>query len=498
MTARPQFVGLAAIIAALATASAAAGQDGDDAPDPATPPTARERELAELKTELEILTTQNALREASVTATPASGIEGKVEVAEGAGTAEVMALAARQFRTLAGRIATGALAKAPQVSSPNDRSDQVPGVPAAVAVSDPCAAPTALNASGPTAAPMMSQPVLLSTGSTFPDLSAAEAFEIRRRGLTRLICEAVSSRPTVSRLTRTSTSLSPYLSAQILSLQPSLIPESAAGDLSILPGMGPAANLVSGLRIASSVLSYFAADFRVSGTPSSGLDDAALATAVLEAGNGQIGVLQTTSISASVRESFIGDLEALDTLRDEVEPERRICVAFRADMERRVEAADAAARAGIRAGYTERLDACGPIERAVLAHAAFAEEFGGSTEAATRTATVLQQRSIREQLTGRHLLIVDLTGSSGSAYTQQNLFSQIGLMPFHITTTSVAGWQTFDGSGGFVAGGLIPVYDGYRRLQDVDTYINECRSVRNLRRPSRDCPTASSATSSID
>lgn len=439
-------------LAAALVFAAPAAVLAQDAPPAVPAQTERERLAASLKTEVEIAEARNALREASVDAAPPSSIAGSTEAGAGAGQAETLILAAQQLEALSGEIVR-----------------KLAGLPA----------PTLAAAVNP------DQRFLITTGTAYPDLAALNAFEIRRRAVEEDLRRATAGVDAVRALTLPPRSGQAAESQYFLSLRRDVNKLFAGDTLSAASLADIGGPLVSALRITSAVSSYFSSNFSATGAEVKGLDDAALVSAVIEAGRGGVGLLQETVVTPAVQTAFFRQLEALDTARDGIEGARRICTQLRADMDQQVAASAEAGRPAIRRAYALKLDTCQPIDTAVTSHAAFATEFGGSTAAAERASAVLRQMSVQEQLRGRILVTLNLHSVEGSAYTQQNVFSNFGLMPFHVTTSTVAGWRAFGADGVLLAGALEPAYAGYERLQGIDRLINGCRSVEDRRRARR-------------
>lgn len=383
---------LAASVLSLTLLSSPAAWAQDAAPEP---PTARERRLAELRVEREIMDEEVLLAEARRKLIPTSGIDGGVETGTGAGEAEVLALAARQFDVGARHIIR-------RLELPTGR-------------------------------------LLITTGATRPDTTAYEVFNLR----------ATSLQATLADLDRTA---------------------------SAIQGGSRGAGLGDVLAIGSSLLSYFRSDFSIEGIKVEGMDDAALAAAVLANGAAHITPLDVGAVSAATLLRIRDQLAALDRQRLALEGARRTCVEAKAGYEAALASAETdPARAALRRDNARTLDRCAILEAGIAAYAGFAAEYS-SADGAASFATILKQAETADRLKSSDLLVVKVIGTAGSGYTQENLISHLGGMPFHITSAAVISWQRYDSAGVLKDAGWMPLYDGYRRLGQVDALINACRS----------------------
>lgn len=256
-----------------------------------------------------------------------------------------------------------------------------------------------------------------------------------------------------------------------------------SGPRSAYSGMG----VGTAISAASALLSYLRSDFSVAGVAVTGLDDAALAAAVIAAAPGRIQLLDTASIQSSTLIDIHDRLKGLDVLRDRLEPARLSCVETDRALEAALEGADTDdAKARIRRGFVERLDACRQIKALIADYDAFVA-FYASDDGALM-GKVIQQAELSKRMTERDLLLVKLHQVSGAGYTQINLVSHLGGMPYHVTTASVISWQRLNSDGRVTDSGWVPLYFGYRRLGDVDKIINgDCSSAAG-------CPPTRQAT----
>lgn len=361
-----------------------------------TPPSPAEQRRTELELERDIAKLEQEIRTLRTPTLPESGVEGEMNVGDGAGEAEAMVLAARHLGDVGTRII----------------SDLAPG---------------------------MHGPVFVAGGDVFPDQTPLRVYEVRHAALTaqlgraRLIADQITA---------------PGLG----------IAESGGRK-----GVGA---LSAAIPLINSLLSYFRSDYAAAGLDVPALDDAALVAAVLAAEPpGQARRLQpmTGPVSREVAVALSSELLALDEARSGLEPGRRRCVQMRALAEEEEAAAGRLA---------SRLDLCAQLDLALSAYQTFGEELAADDGAQLGALLRLRQVARNLDQAGASVLLVRLHASTGGSFKQTNVFSALGAMPFHVTTSTIASWRQLDGQGQLVAAGWRPAYSGYRRLQEVDELIN--------------------------
>ena len=280
-------------------------------------------------------------------------------------------------------------------------------------------------------------PLLITTGATRPDTTAYKLFDLRADALLA----------TLTDLDRTAAAIQGG--------------RRGVGDV---------------LAIGSSLLSYFRSDFSVAGIAVEGMDDAALAAAVMANGGNHVTPLDVGAVSTVTLVKIRDQLAELDRRRLALEGARRTCVEVKAGYEAALANAETdAARAVLRRDNARTLEMCAVLEAGVAAYVSFATEYS-SADGAASLVTILKQAETAHRLKSGDLLVVKVHGAAGSGYTQVNLISHLGGMPFHVTSASVVSWQRYDPAGLLTDAGWMPLYDGYRRLGQVDALINACRN----------------------
>lgn len=285
----------------------------------------------------------------------------------------------------------------------------------------------------------------ISTGTSRPDITAWQFFTVRQEALEKL------------------------LQAKAAQLAAAAASEGKSADGAAGLGVGAA------ISAASALLSYLRSDFSVAGVDVSGLDDDALASAVMAAAPGRIQRLDTAAIRIETLQDVHDRLLGLDVLRDRLEPARLECIEIRKAADAAVEAARTdAARVRARAQFADRIEACDEIRTLITQYDAFVALYASADP--TLMATVIRQADVDRRLGERDLLLVKLHKVQGAGYTQTNLVSHLGGMPYHVTTSSVISWQRMDRTGVVVDSGWAPLYFGYRRLGEVGSLIATCEN----------------------
>ena len=419
------------------TAVAQVPPDGGSSTDEESELDRLEREAETRELLLRIAEADLARRQALIDSVPASGLTGAVTPEAGAGEPEATVIAAVQTRRAAQTIVAAV--------------DEVVGAGAAAGpaalglVDDPSACVQRRDHRAPR--PLPTGRTIVVAGNETPALSQWRQFNARRGALLRQLCAAAEASGDADR-------------------EGALLPMGEGG-------LSAASGPIAAVQIAHAVFSYLASDYSIAGVTVSGITDEMLVSAILEAGRGRYAAPAHGEASDDAFAAFDAMLGQLDDARNRVEVLRRRCVARRREAAARVSAARAPNRAAVQAVETENLRDCDVIDAAVAAHTSFAGEYGGSAEAANRSAAVIHQLGLAQYLSGgAQVLMVTVHSSDGAAYTQENLWTHLGGMPYHISASVVVSWRLTDSSGMAVHGGVLPMYSEYTPLEDVPDLLD--------------------------
>lgn len=191
-------------------------------------------------------------------------------------------------------------------------------------------------------------------------------------------------------------------------------------------------------------------------------DPEALALAALQLRSAAADVVSDETIR-SVEDT----LNRLSDERQRLEPGRAVCVAMKAEIDGAKEAAD---KAALRNRYASPLNLCAQVELAANTYDAFVQSYGAG--GGSKLHTGMQQMDIQRRLGSHRLLLVSLVAPQAASYTQSNVFSTLGAMPFHVTTASVLAWRLVDGQGEVVDARWACLYSGYQQITEVDRAVN--------------------------
>lgn len=462
-------VSLVSLATVLCAGSAAAQETSDT-----TPQTPQELELERLRARADLLeqqqriaTAQLQLRTTLVDSVPASSRQGNVDTGDGAGEPEATVLAAAETRRAARRIVEE-VAALNGGAALNGEAIEPTGSQSPTGADELCVSGRASITPQPAPAAW----IVVLAGDAELAQNEWRQFNARHAALLRQLCN----------VPRTRRSGSPdwieWLNrGQVSSIRPNDLSANAGGspttryEGNYLSSMSAP---IAAVQIAHAVFSYLASDYSVEGVTVSGVTDDMLVSAILEAGRNydhdRIRFIAPAFVGTSAEgfSAFEIALRNLDDARNQIEPERRTCVVRRREAEARVNARLEADRPALRARENEDLRDCDIVEAAVAAHASFAADYGGSEQAAARSMRVIEQLSLALRMgDGARMLVVNVHSSDGSAYTQQNLWTHLGGMPFHITASVVVSWRLTDGSGMATHGGVLPMYSEYTRMRDI-------------------------------
>ncbi len=220
------------------------------------------------------------------------------------------------------------------------------------------------------------------------------------------------------------------------------------------------------IAIGTALLSYFRSDYQVDGIAVTGVSNDSLVAALLQGRSDTLQPLDAGRVHPDTINAMRRDLAEIDTARRALERARRTCVQFQADYDAEVNAKDAD-KPAVRRSWADRLDLCTTLATALTSYTGFATDMGAS---AAGFPEILKQYDIHLQLKTNRLLLVEID-TRGSGYTQQNIVSHLGGMPFHVSVVSWAHWRLLDTTGRLQASGDVPVHSGYRRVNDVEALI---------------------------
>lgn len=424
---------------AMMTAGPVLAQEPDAATGTTPAKTPAELRLEALKIERDSILAQQEIASARGGIIPDPPKGGTTTTEAGAGEPEAMILAARQIRTAAVQIVS------------------------------------ALSTWG-------AKPIFVTSDSAFPSIQERQIFDIRYKALSDQLTEAAAISTRIMAVGGSSPR-NRYLDS--LSRQQHNLFSSQ--EMAAFPG-----GVATAAQLATSVLSWFATDYTIEGVEVADVDTNDLVSAVLWAGAGRIKTLDAGPLSTDVITGMETRLTALQTKRTALEPARQRCLAWDAEAAAAIEAAPADSKAAARARFAERLNLCGTMTPAIASYDAFGTTYGSAGD--DKLLKVMQQMELEKRL-GRdgQILMVSTSGVTGASYTQSNIVSTLGGMPFHVTTTSEVVWQLRDRAGEYLDGDVITAYSGYQRLPDIDTLVNGCNAVNQRRQRSPGgqaaCPT---------
>jgi hypothetical protein len=236
-------------------------------------------------------------------------------------------------------------------------------------------------------------------------------------------------------------------------------------------GSTPVAAIVP---VASALLSYLRSDYDIAGVDVHGLDDAALIAALVAQGEHKLQPLDQAAISTTTRSELRTILNSLQGSRRSLNTALGRCDELRADRDVDLSEAKDEEKPAVRRRYIVPLGHCATVEAAEANYAQFLSTYSTADGAAMKA--VFEQAQLDAALKRGGLLYVKVHQTAGAAYTQANFFASLGAMPYHVTVASVVSWQ-FVGSDGQVAdAGFERVYDGYRRIDQVDELLNPSAS----------------------
>lgn len=128
---------------------------------------------------------------------------------------------------------------------------------------------------------------------------------------------------------------------------------------------------------------------------------------------------------------------------------------------------DAAGRKKAEEGLLQAKDLLARAQTVVQAYDALRQRLQGTDDAA---ATLLGDLIAWQKLKDSNgvLLVVSVRKAGGASYTQKNLWTFFGKVPFSVAGGAVLSYTLFDGADGSVmASALIPLHGGYQRIQNV-------------------------------
>lgn len=285
-----------------------------------------------------------------------------------------------------------------------------------------------------------SHPTFVAAGSTLPSVAEAEAFDLRTDAL-----EAFLSRASEIEIA---------------------IPEPRRSNLmAVEAGQGflPISTLTT---IAASAISWLQTTTTVGGVALTKTEDATLVSAFLWAGGGRLQPLDGVRISTETSRAVTGRLDALARLRGLLEVPRGNCAIMRA----RIDAKKDDAKTALEALYAGALVSCGQVDAAITAYDAFTSTYKAGD--GDRLQLVLAQKEITRRIGTGMVLLVAIPRQEAAAYTQTNVFSALGAIPYHVTAATDLHWRLVKNDGSLVRAGFGSRYSGYQPISEVDRLVN--------------------------
>ena len=249
------------------------------------------------------------------------------------------------------------------------------------------------------------------------------------------------------------------------------LPELPGGGEEAVPLLG-AAGLT--LQAVNNLLSYFRTDFSVSGVEVT-LEDSALVAAVTSKG---IGKYKDTRVPAIFPAAALnGDSSVLTTLSALAERHGRVL--SNAELQKKA-AAMLTARAGKETNDAlkkqmlneaqQHQTAADKLTAASTGFLAFATKLTSPDAASAKPplATLLREAAVQAVAKDNAVLLVKIHKAGGTIVTKKNLWSNFGGLPIYYTGATAVTFVLLNGTDAtVVASGLVPVYGGYVRADQV-------------------------------
>ncbi len=292
-------------------------------------------------------------------------------------------------------------------------------------------------------------PVAVAAGSTLPSDAEAQAFDLRTSALKTFLDDAGKIEVDIPR---------PRASERFAS--------------QALTSFVPGATLTN---IAASALSWLQTSTTIAGVSLTKPEDATLVSAFLWAGNGRLQTLDGLRVHRDTRKGVEDTLTELAQLRGELERSRGNCAIMRA----RIDATKDDAKAALQALYAGALVSCGQIDAAIAAYDAFTGSYKAGD--GDRLQLVLSQKEMARRIGTGLVLLVSIPRQEAAAYTQTNVFSSLGAIPYHVTAATDITWRLVDSEGTLIRAGFGSRYSGYQPISEVDRLVNRGNRVSERR-----------------
>lgn len=243
------------------------------------------------------------------------------------------------------------------------------------------------------------------------------------------------------------------------------------------PGVESLATVGIALESITKLLGFFRSDFTVAGADL-GFDDVLLlqaAARVVPAARLLVPSLYHAGAVTGARDMMGSELSTLSERQAEAQQ-------MLSQLDAAIEAADKAA-ADTAGSATQKADAARRLPRlrvaaeriraALAAHDTLLTRLLGSDEAAgALLRDMVVWRSLREP--GSQLLLLKVQYTKGSSYTEKNLWTSFGAMPFSVAGGAVVSYTlVVAGNGSVLASGVIPVHGGFTSVKDVPGKVND-------------------------
>lgn len=379
----------------------------------AAAPDAAAQALATAKTEKELAEAQKAKADAQIAAfkakfggVPDSGIEGEVTLGDKAGSLEMGLLAYRALDAAAARVAESVKPRL------HDKTGK----------------------------PLKDASVYAFSATQVPNFQAVSTFMVQRAAVSEALKRADES------------------------AQAALAPQTETE--SFTPAMVGIA-----LESITKLLGFFRSDFKVAGADIT-LDDVALVQAVVGQGLGVLSHMPSMYSPAAVTGAPEIVTRELSALSQQVSDSRKLAAKLdELIAQREKQAAASTDKPSLKASLEREIaalrDITGRFKAATTAYDTLLGRLLAPDEAA---GTMLRDFAVFDALKkpGGHLLVLKVLRSGGSNYTEKNLWTFFGKMPFYVAGGTVVAFTLFKGDDGQVlASGVIPVHGGFESVKDV-------------------------------
>jgi len=242
------------------------------------------------------------------------------------------------------------------------------------------------------------------------------------------------------------------------------------------PGTESLATVGVALESITKLLGFFRTDFKVAGADLA-FDDALLlqaAARVVPAARLLVPSLYNAATVTGAQDMLSNELSTLSVRQQEASQ-------LATQLDTAVEAAEKAA-ADTAGSATQKADAARRLARlrvalervraALSAHDTLVARLLGSDEAAAGLLRdMVVWRSLRRP--DSQLLLLKVQYTKGSNYTEKNLWTSFGAMPFSVSGGAVVSYTLMSaGDGAVLASGVVPVHGGFARVKDVPDRVN--------------------------